>query len=113
MARRKTLTDLQVAKLKPGAKRITLPDPELSGHYVRITPTGAKSYCAVTRDPHGKQVWATIGTTDVYSIDEAREKARVAIKRIKAGQPAKEPSPIEPDSFRSVNGGVRSVQRAE
>ena len=46
MTRRKTLTDNMVAKLKPGPKRMTLPDPELRGHYVRITPTGAKSFVA-------------------------------------------------------------------
>ena len=105
MARRKTLSDLQIAKLKPGTKRITLPDPELRGHYVRITTSGAKSYCAVTRDPHGKQVWATIGSTDLYSINEAREKARTAIKRIKDGDKPFEPPPIEPDSFQAVAEG--------
>ncbi|MCZ6608133.1 MAG: Arm DNA-binding domain-containing protein, partial [Alphaproteobacteria bacterium] len=62
MVRRKTLTDTMVAKLKPGPKRITLPDPELRGHYVRIAPTGAKSFVAVAREPHGKQIWATIGS---------------------------------------------------
>ena len=102
MVRRKTLTDLQIARLKPREKRVTLPDPELRGHYVRITPAGAKSYCAVTRDPRGKQVWATIGSTDVYTIDEAREKAREAIKRIKEGYTPFEPPPIEPDSFKAV-----------
>ena len=33
MARRKTLTDTMIAKLKPGPKRLTLPDPELRGLY--------------------------------------------------------------------------------
>ncbi len=102
MARRKTLTDSMVAKLKPGAKRRTLPDPEMRGHYLRITPKGAKSYVAVARDPDAKQVWATIGSTDHYSIDEAREKAREAIKRVKAGEPAFEPPPTKPDSFKAV-----------
>ncbi len=72
MARRKTLTDNMVAKLKPGPKRQTLPDPELRGHYIRVTPKGAKSYVAVARDPGGKQIWATIGGADVLTIDEAR-----------------------------------------
>ena len=49
MAKLKNLTDNMVAKLKPDAKRFTLPDPELLGHYVRVTPTGAKSYVAVAR----------------------------------------------------------------
>ncbi len=103
MARRKTLTDNMVAKLKPRAKRVTLPDPELTGHYVRVAPTGAKSYVAVAREPYAKkQVWATIGSTDHYSIDEARDIARGAIKRIKAGLPAFEPLPPKPDSFKAI-----------
>ena len=102
MARRKTLTDSMVARLKPGPKRQTLPDPELRGHYVRITPTGAKSYVAVARDPTGRQVWATLGGADLLTIDDARDKAREAIKRIKAGKSAFEPPPVEPDSFKAV-----------
>ena len=102
MAKRKTLTDNMVAKLKPGPKRLTLSDPELRGHYVRVTPTGAKSYVAVARDPGGKQIWATIGGADVLTITEAREKARVALQRIKAGQSAFEPPPPKPDSFKAV-----------
>ncbi len=102
MAQRKTLTDLQVAKLKPGPKRITLPDPLLRGHYVRVTPKGAKSYVAVARDPDGKQVWTTLGRADMLSIAEAREQARERIKRIKAGKPAVEPPPAKPDSFAVV-----------
>ena len=103
MIRRKTLTDNMVAKLKPGPKRVTLPDPELRGHYVRITPAGAKSYVAVAREPYKKkQVWATIGSTGSLTIDEAREKAREAVKRIKAGQQPFEPPPVKPDSFKAV-----------
>ena len=102
MAGRKTLTDLQVAKLKPGPKRITLPDPLMRGHYVRVTPKGAKSYVAVARDPSSKQVWATLGSADVLTIAEAREKARGVIQRIKAGQPAIEPPSTKPDSLKDI-----------
>ena len=103
MIRRKNLTDNMVARLKPGPKRVTLPDPELRGHYVRITPAGAKSYVAVAREPYvKKQVWATIGSTDLHTIEEARDIAREAIKRIKAGKPAFEPPATAPDSFFAV-----------
>ncbi len=102
MARRKNLTDNMVAKLKPGPKRTTLPDPELRGHYVRITPTGAKSFVAVARDPAGKQIWATLGGADLLAVDDARDMAREAIKRIKAGLPTFEPPPVQPDSFFAV-----------
>ena len=102
MARRKTLTDNMVAKLKPGPKRLTLSDPDLRGHFVRVTPRGAKSYVALARDPGGKQIWATIGGADVLPIDEARVRARVAIQRIKDGLSAFEPPPPTPESFEAV-----------
>jgi integrase len=82
---RKSLTDKGVAALKPRAQRYAFPDPELRGHYVRVQPAGAKSFVAVALTPAGKQVWATIGGADVLSIDEARQKARSAIKRIRDG----------------------------
>ena len=53
---RKTLTDKGVAALRARGKRYTVSDPEQRGMYVRVTPNGAKSFVAVTLDPHGKQV---------------------------------------------------------
>jgi integrase len=100
--RRATLTDRMVAALPKKRKRYSVADPELSGHYVRVMPSGAKSYAAVARDLYGKQVWFTIGSTDVLKIKEVREEAREAIKRIKAGKPPIEPPPVKPDSFKSV-----------
>jgi integrase len=102
MGKRKTLTDHMLARLKPEAKRITLPDPGLLGHYIRVTPLGAKSYVAVARKPGGKQIWTTLGSTEHYSIAEAREQAREVIRRVKAGQPAFEAPPVAPDSFEAV-----------
>jgi integrase len=99
---RRTLTDKGVAALRPRAQRYAEPDPQLAGHYVRVTPSGAKSFAAVTRDPFGKQVWVTIGSTDLIEIEEARARARAAIKRIKAGLPAVEPPPVKPDTFQAV-----------
>lgn len=88
MTRRKSLSDNGVAALKPKATRYTLADPELRGHYVRVTPSGVKTFVAVAREPSGKQVWATIGSADHMSIESAREAAREAIRRIKDGLPA-------------------------
>jgi hypothetical protein len=87
VTRRKSLSDTGVANLKPRAERYTESDPDLRGHYVRVAPSGAKSFVAVARDAAGKQVWATIGSTDRFSIEEAREKAREAINRIRLGLP--------------------------
>ena len=82
---RKTLSDKGVSALKPRASRYAYPDPQLAGHYVRITPNGAKSFAAVTRDPDGKQIWTTLGPTERMTIATARELAREAITRVRAG----------------------------
>jgi integrase len=100
---RKTLTDKGIAALKPRASsRYAFPDPELRGHYVRVQPSGAKTFVTVARDPAGRQVWTTIGATDVMDIDTAREKAREAIRRIREGLPAFETPPTKPDSFEAI-----------
>jgi integrase len=64
---------------------------------VRISEKGPKTFVAVARDPRGKQVWHTIGSTALYRLEEARELARAAIKAIKAGE-----SRAGPQSFEAV-----------
>ena len=55
---RRIMTDAGVAALKPKAARYAFPDPELNAHYVRVTPTGSKSFVVAVRNPTtGKQVW--------------------------------------------------------
>jgi Arm DNA-binding domain/Phage integrase central domain len=107
---RKTLTDKGVSALKPRASRYAYPDPELAGHYVRITPNGARSFATVTRSPDGKQVWTTLGPTDRMTIATAREMARVAITRVRAGLPAVE---VKGETFGDVaaNWIKRHVER--
>ena len=99
---RKTLSDKGVAALKPRASRYTFPDPELRGHYVRVQPGGAKSFVAVALNPDAKQIWTTLGPADVLTIDEARGKARDAIKRVRAGLPALEAPPTKPATFQDI-----------
>jgi len=111
---RKTLTDKGVAAIKPRAKTYTHSDPMLPGHYVRVTPTGSKSFVAVARDPRGKQVWTTIANAALIGIEEAREEAREVIKRVKAGQDRAGPQSFESVAnewlHRHVNAkGLRSV----
>jgi integrase len=93
MPRRKTLTDAAIASLAPSNK--PYPDPELPGHYIRVRPTGTKTFVAVSRAPSGKQVWHTIGASTLYTVKEAREKAREAIKAIKEGKDRSRPQSFE------------------
>ena len=102
--RRKTLTDKMVAALPRRSQRYIQADPELRGHYVRVPPQGPCVFAAVARY-RGKQVWATLGTADALAIEQAREQARDAIKRIKQGLSAFEPSPVQPDTVADVCAG--------
>jgi integrase len=105
MTRRKTLTDRMVAALPRKRNRYILADPEQRGHYVRVPPQGPCVFAAVARSPYSKQIWATLGTADVLAIEQAREAARAAIKRIKQGLPALAPPPVKPDTVADVCAG--------
>src|SRR5262249_20761130 len=95
MARGKTLTDAGVAKLTP--RSAPYADPEFPGHYIRVRPTGIKTFVAVARDLTGRQVWHTIGPSTLFTIGEAREKAREAIRAIREGKER-----TGPETFESV-----------
>jgi hypothetical protein len=66
------LTDAMVAKLPTKAARYTHADPQLPGHYVRVQPSGSKTFAVIMRDPRGKQVLHTIGATSRHTIVEPR-----------------------------------------
>src|SRR5262249_57686694 len=68
----------------------------------RVQPGGQKSFVTVTRDPNGKQIWTTIGATDLMAISEARDKAREVLNRVRAGLLAFEAPPTKPDSFEDI-----------
>jgi integrase len=94
MPKRRELDDQQVAGLARKPKRYNLADPEQRGHYLRVparTSRAPISYAAVARDPNGKQIWETLGTTEAMGIERARELARAAIRRIEGGEPIVEP----------------------
>ena len=88
---RKTLSDKGVAALRPRPKRYAYPDPELRGLWVRVQPSGVKSYVTVARGQDGRQQWTTIGPTNSLVIAEARAQARSILERVRAGLPAVEP----------------------
>ena len=75
MPRRRRLTDEGVRALPIKTKRYTYPDCELAGHYVRVTPKGAKTFYVVR-----KNEWTRIGDADAWPIEKAREKARAIIR---------------------------------
>jgi len=100
--RRRVLTDRMVAVLSRKRKRYIISDPEQRGLYVRVPAEGPCIFVVVARSPYGKQVWTTLGGADVLKIEEAREKTREVLRRVKEGKPAIEPPPPEPEAFQSV-----------
>jgi integrase len=86
MTRRHRLTDSDVARLPPKAKRYTHADPELPGHYVRVSPNGEKVFVVVARTPRGKQLWRTIGAPPM-KIDDARDAGRKKIRELREASP--------------------------
>ena len=122
---RKSLTNKGISALKPRAARYAFADPQLAGHYVRVQPSGAKSFVAVARAPGGAQVWTTLGTPDVMPVEEARERARAVLQRVCDGLPAIEPRGetfggvaaawikrhVEPNGLRSKKEIVRLLDR--
>jgi integrase len=101
--RRKTLTDLMVEELKPRpGKRYFHPDPELPGHGVRVLPKGPSSFYLIARDAYHKQRWVRLGSTAELKIEDSRERARAALKRLKAGLTPFEAPPVQPDTVADV-----------
>jgi len=87
-------------------KRITISDPDTRGLYVRITPSGGRTYTIVARDPGGKQVWKEVGPVDNLDLTTAREKAKEGVRRIKQGLeafPPPEAPPPPPNTFKTVS----------
>jgi integrase len=101
MARRPKLSDRQIAALPRKPRRYILSDPEQRALYLRVPPAGPISFTAVVK-VKGKQTWQVIGTTDELGIDEARERTREIVKRVKAGLPPIEPPKPTPQSVAAV-----------
>ena len=78
--RRRHLDDDAVTKLRALGKRYNQPDTELPGHYVRVSPTGVKSYWVAARGPGQKNyTWKPIGAPPM-KLDAARAVAKKALR---------------------------------
>jgi integrase len=75
-----------IDNLKPKADRYLVRNKDLSGHYIRVYPTGKRVHYALTRDVDGKQVWHPIGDATLLTPDEAEDHARTALKAIRRGE---------------------------
>ena len=79
-----TLTARGVAALKPADSRIEVFDEKLTGFYVRVNPTGGKTYGVMYR-VNGRKRRLTIGSADAWSLADARDRGREAIRLAAVG----------------------------
>ena len=100
--RRRRLTDKMIVALPRRATAYFHPDPELPKHGVRVHPNGPGAYTVIVRDPYGKQRWVRIGSTAEMTVAEAREVARLVVRRVETGLEPFEPPPIRPDTVGDV-----------
>ena len=68
-------------------------DDGLPGFGIRVYPSGAKHYVVQTRTPGEVPMRMTLGRHGVIDAREARNRAALAIARIRAGQPPVETAP--------------------
>jgi integrase len=79
------LTEKSVAGLAPGERDIIVWDERLAGFGVRVKPSGAKSYVVQYRCGTVSRRM-TIGSTAVFKLEQARERARKALAAAKDGK---------------------------
>ena len=99
--RRPISTDKQAAALKAEGATYLVRIKNNPGLFCRVTPTGYKAFVAVARDPHGQQVWHTVGGVEL-NLDDAIEQGREVVRRIKAGDPPVEPPEAKPQTCAEV-----------
>src|SRR5436190_1401448 len=78
------LTDLQIKKLQTPEQRREVPDGKISGLFLVMQPTGAKSW-AVRYRVDGKPKKFTIGPYPAIDLATARRKAQEALGAVACG----------------------------
>ena len=72
------------AKYEPKDKSYFVRDTKLQGFWIRIYPSGIKSYgCTTRKAGAGKPKLTTIGQCDIFDFEEAKNIARGYIRAIK------------------------------
>ena len=75
-----------VSKAEPRQKEYFIRDTEIKGFYLRILPSGVKSYGISGRfNRTNKKVERIIGSAHTYTPRDAREIARDWLKKIREG----------------------------
>jgi integrase len=86
----KTLTAKFVKAIEATGQRVEYFDQTVPGLVLRVSPTGAKSWCVMYRHRRRLRRY-TIGSTEAFTLADAREEARERLRDArKGGDPATE-----------------------
>lgn len=75
------LTAKKIKELEPQAKRYIVRDESQKGLCVRVSPTGRKTFIVDVKH-NGQNIKKTIGTTDVWGLPAARDKAKEIVWKL-------------------------------
>ena len=80
------LTQTIVQNTTGTGKRQRIKDSVVSGLTLSVEASGHKSWWVDYRKPDGKRSYYTIGRADLFTVAEAREKAKEFLARVKLGE---------------------------
>jgi integrase len=83
---RTRLTQTVVQKAEPQNKRYTLHDDILQGLMLRVEPSGSKLYYIDYRKKDGRRMAYKLGRAELFTVAEAREKAKEFLARVALGE---------------------------
>lgn len=103
------LSELGVERLKPGDKRIEIPDGGCPGLFLQLQPSGAKSWALRCRIG-GKPAKLTIGKYPVLTVRDAREKARETVALVDRGiDPRAEAARLKEEKAAAAANTLRAI----
>jgi integrase len=79
-------TQAIVQNITPGAKRQRIKDSVTTGLTLSVEPSGRKTWLVDYRRQDGKRSYYTVGRADLFTVAEAREKAKEFLARVKLGE---------------------------
>jgi integrase len=80
------LTQTIVQNITQTDKRQRIKDSVVAGLTLSVETSGRKSWWVDFRKPDGKRSYYTIGRADLFTVAEAREKAKEFLARVKLGE---------------------------
>ena len=97
-------TQTMVNSITPGEKRQRIKDSVIRGLTLSVEPSGRKTWLIDYYRPDKKRTYYTIGSSDIFTVTEAREVAKGFLAQVALGHdPAAKPEPRDsPITLRGI-----------